>query len=146
MQIALSRLQGVVVVTVLAFAFIAAPNTSAAFALLQDMSISLYMLMYVCMFASAIKLRRSRPDLERPIRIAGLPVIAGVGIVAAISAIVLGLTPPSGYSSLSPVTYGSIVAAGVVVLAIPPEIIYRMRRAKWKVDAEAAAELDEEPQ
>ena len=47
------------------------PNTSAAFAMLQDMSMILYMGMYVFMFAAAIKLRRSQPDVERPIRIPG---------------------------------------------------------------------------
>ena len=97
-QMPLLLLQGAVV-TVLSFVFVVAPNTSSAFAVLQDISISLYMLMYVCMFAAAIKLRRSQPDIERPIRIPGLPVIAVVGILAAISAIVLGLTPPSGYTS-----------------------------------------------
>ena len=88
-----------VIVTILSLVFVVAPNTSAAFAMLQDISIILYMGMYVCMFASAIKLRRSQPDVERPIRITGLPVIACVGILAALSAIVLGLTPPAGYSA-----------------------------------------------
>ena len=40
--------------------------------MLQDISIILYMCMYVCMFAAAIRLRRSQPDVERPIRINGL--------------------------------------------------------------------------
>ena len=51
--------------------------------MLQDISIILYMVMYVCMFLSAIKLRRSQPDVERPIRIKGISVIAIVGILAA---------------------------------------------------------------
>ena len=67
-QMPLLLLQGAVV-TVLSFVFVVAPNTSEAFAMLQDVSISLYMLMYVCMFAAAIKLRRSQPDRERPIKI-----------------------------------------------------------------------------
>lgn len=68
-------------------------GSSVDFALLQDVSISSYMLMYVCMFASKTKLRRSQPDVARPIRITGLPVIAVVGVLAAVSAIVLG--PPT---------------------------------------------------
>ena len=59
-----------VIVTILSLVFVVAPNTSVAFAMLQDISIILYMGMYICMFASAIKLRRSQPDVERPIRIA----------------------------------------------------------------------------
>src|SRR5207342_1600042 len=43
-------LQGAVV-TVLALVFVVAPNTSSAFAVLQDMSVILYMGMYAFMFA-----------------------------------------------------------------------------------------------
>lgn len=137
-QMPLLLLQGAVV-TVLSFVFVVAPNTSTAFAMLQDVSISLYMLMYVCMFASAIKLRRSQPDLERPIRIKGLPAIAVVGILSALSAIVLGLTPPAGFSSIPAGTYGAIIATGVIVLAIPPQFIYRFRKPDWSSESEAAA-------
>lgn len=142
-QISLLLLQGAVV-TVLSFVFVVLPNTSAAFALLQDVSISLYMLMYVCMFASAIKLRRTQPDVARPIRIKGLPVIAVVGILAAVSAIILGLTPPAGYSSLSSGTYAAVVAGGVLILAIPPQFIYRLRKPGWNTDLAAIAELEED--
>jgi amino acid transporter len=142
-QISLLLLQGAVV-TVLSFVFVVAPNTSAAFALLQDMSISLYMLMYVCMFASAIKLRRSQPDVERPIRITGLPIIAVVGTASAISAIVLGLTPPAGYSSVAAGTYALIVGTGVILLSLPPQFIHHFRRPDWKTDGEALVELEQD--
>jgi amino acid transporter len=112
--------------------------------MLQDVSISLYMLMYVCMFAAAIKLRRSQPDRERPIRIPALPVVAVIGIISAISAIILGLTPPSGFTSTPAVVYASIVAAGVIVLGIPPQFIYRFRRPEWKGDDVAIDELVDE--
>ena len=98
-QMPILLFQGVIV-TILALVFVVAPNTSSAFALLQDVSIILYMCMYVCMFAAAMKLRRSQPDAERPIRIKGLPIIACVGILAACAAIVLGLTPPAGYTAV----------------------------------------------
>lgn len=132
-QISLLLFQGAIV-TILSFVFIVAPNTSAAFALLQDVSIILYMLMYVLMFAAAIWLRRTRPDEDRPIRIPGLPVIAIIGTIAAVAAIVLGLTPPAGYSALSAPVYAAIVATGVIVLGIAPQFIYRFRRPGWQTE------------
>src|SRR6478752_6702862 len=129
-QMPILMFQGVIV-TILALIFVVAPNTSAAFAVLQDISIILYMGMYVCMFASAIRLRRSQPDVERPIRITGLPVIATIGILAALSAIVLGLTPPAGFSALAAGPYAAIIAGGVVVLALPAQLLYRFRRPEW---------------
>jgi glutamate:GABA antiporter len=137
-QMPLLLLQGAIV-TVLSFVFVVAPNTSTAFAMLQDVSISLYMLMYVCMFASAIKLRRSRPDLERPIKIKGLPMIAVIGICSAVSAIVLGLTPPAGFSHIPAGTYAAIIGGGVIVLAIPPQFIYRFRKQSWSSESETVA-------
>ena len=134
-----------VIVTILSLVFVVAPNTSAAFAVLQDISIILYMGMYVCMFASAIKLRRSQPDVERPIRIKGLPVIACVGIAAALSAIVLGLTPPAGYSATPGWVHAVIVIVGVTVLAIPAQLLYRLRRPEWASidEVEIIAESEE---
>jgi amino acid transporter len=119
------------IVTVLALVFVVAPNTSAAFALLQDVSIILYMCMYVVMFSAAIRLRHSQPEVARPIRVPALPVIATVGILAALSAIILGVTPPAGYSAVSAPVYAGIVVVGVVFLAIPAQLIYRYRRPEW---------------
>ncbi|HWO50572.1 MAG TPA: APC family permease, partial [Ornithinibacter sp.] len=143
-QMPILLFQGVIV-TILSLVFVVAPNTSAAFAVLQDISIILYMGMYVCMFASAIRLRRSQPDVERPIRIKGLVPIACVGIAAAVSAIVLGLTPPSGYSATPGWVHALIVVVGVAVLAIPAQILYRLRRPEWASidEAEVIAESEE---
>jgi len=138
-QMPILLFQGVIV-TILSLVFVVAPNTSVAFAMLQDVSISLYMLMYICMFAAAIRLRRSQPDVERPIRITGLPVIATIGILAALSAIVLGLTPPAGFSALAAGPYAAIIAGGVVVLAIPAQLLYRFRRPAWATTDEAELE------
>lgn len=132
-QTSLLLLQGVIV-TALSLVFVVAPNTSSAFALLQDVSIILYMLMYILMFGSAIRLRRREPDLDRPIRVRGLIPIAVVGALAAVAAIILGLTPPSGFTSTSTATYATMVAVGVTVLAVPPQIIYRFRRPTWTAE------------
>lgn len=142
-QMPILMVQGAVV-TALALVFVVAPNTSAAFALLQDVSIILYMSMYVCMFAAAVRLRRSQPDVERPIRIPALPVVAGVGMLAALSAIVLGLTPPAGYTAVSGGTYAVIVAVGVVILALPAQLLHRLRRPDWTTmdEAEVIAEAE----
>jgi glutamate:GABA antiporter len=143
-QMPILLFQGVIV-TILSLVFVVAPNTSSAFAVLQDISIILYMGMYLCMFAAAIRLRHSQPDAERPIRIPGLVVIAGVGMVAALAAIVLGLTPASGYTATGPGVHAAIVVVGVVVLAVPAQILHHFRRPEWaSVDqAELLAESTE---
>ena len=140
-QMSLLLFQGAIV-TLLALVFVVSPNTSSAFAILQDISIILYMLMYIVMFAAAIRLRRIDKGIDRPIRIPGLPVVAIVGGSAAVAAIVLGITPPSGYASTSFLMYATIVISGVIVLGLPPQIIYRLRRASWKTDVQGIEELE----
>lgn len=143
-QMPILMFQGVIV-TILSLVFVVAPNTSVAFAMLQDVSIILYMCMYVCMFSSAIRLRRTQPDVERPIRITGISVIAIVGILAALSAIVLGLTPPAGFSALAAGPYAAVIAVGVIVLAIPAQLLYHFRRPEWaSLDIETVEALEAE--
>ena len=71
--------------------------------------------------------------------------IAVVGILAALSAIVLGLTPPAGFSALAAGPYAAVIAGGVILLALPAQLLYRFRRPEWATtdEAELAKELEE---
>jgi glutamate:GABA antiporter len=66
--------------------------------------------------------------------------VASVGMLAAAAGIVIGLVPPSQFSQGSPVLYVVGLAAGVLILAVPPQIIYQLRRPAWRDSAVAAAE------
>ena len=88
----------------------------------RTMSVILYMCMYVC----HVRLGDQAAAMPSPTSTArstsaASTVIAGGRTVAALSAIVLGLTPPSGYSSTPWLIYAAIILTGVIVLAIPPQ-------------------------
>lgn len=135
-------LQGLIV-TVLALVFVVLPNTSTAFVILQAMTVTLYMSMYIMLFFSALKLRRSKPEVERPLRVPAIGLVCGSGILAAVSAIIFGLTPPSQLASMPLVEYAGIVIAGVVLLAVPGQLIYHWRRPSWaKATSEPASTPD----
>jgi amino acid transporter len=57
--------------------------------------------MYILVFASAIKLRISKPDEERPYKIPGgllgLCMVAGIGILTCFLTFGLGFVPPSQF-------------------------------------------------
>ena len=61
------------------------------------------------------------------------------------SAIVLGLTPPAGYSASPAWVHALIVIVGVAVLAFPAQLLYRLRRPEWASidEAEVIAESEE---
>lgn len=131
------------VVTLLATLFVIIPSVSAAFWILQAMTIILYLCMYVLMFVSAVRLRRRRPDVPRAFRAPALPLVATVGILAALAAIAIALVPPAQFGDSSPVVYAAILLGGVLVLGLPPQVIYHFRRPAWR-DASPEPEAEDD--
>lgn len=119
------------IVTVLALLFVLIPNGNTAFATLVDMATALYLIMYMMMFVAAIRLRISHPEVVRTYRVPALKWIAGVGFVAAAAAFVLTFVRPAGFTGMSSLGYALLVAVVVVVLGVPPLIMYALRRPDW---------------
>lgn len=138
-QVGILTVQGIIV-SVLALLFVFVPNGQTAFVTLVDMAAALYLVMYVMMFASAIRLRRTKPDVVRTYRTPAMGFVAGVGLVACVAAFVMAFIRPDGFTGLSDVGYAVIVGAVVVVLGVPPLIFAAVRRPSWdlRTDAEKA--------
>lgn len=127
------------IVTVLTLVFVLLPDTSSAFAVLQAMTIGLYMLMYLLMFWSARRLRVTSPGVDRRFRAPALGLLVAVGSIAAIAAIVLAMTPPSQFAHSSAALYGIGIGTGVILLAAPAQLLVRFRRPTWATTDGAAA-------
>jgi putative glutamate/gamma-aminobutyrate antiporter len=136
-QSGILMLQGTLV-TVLAAIFVVVPNVSAAFVALIDMAAALYLVMYMLMFAAAMVLRRTRPDVKRTYRLPALDIVAGIGFLGCLAAFVLAFVPPEGFTAFPPSTYPWIVAVVIVVLGSPALIFYALRRPGW--DRRSAAD------
>lgn len=136
-QINILIAQGVIV-TVLASLYFFIKDVSVAFFLLSAMTITLYLVMYMLMYATAIKLRIQRPDAPRTYRIpggvTGMWFVAGLGFAGVAFAFVTSFFPPSQLPIGSPATYVGIVAAGFVVFTGLPLIIHAMKKPSWKTD------------
>ena len=132
------------VVTLLAAIFVILPNVSAAFFTLVDMAAALYLIMYMLMFASAIKLRRSRPNVVRTYRVPAMTAIACTGFAASAAAFLLGFIPPSGLAGIPSGAYPYVMAGVVVLLGVPPLLFYAARKPRWdqRDPAEKAASDD----
>jgi amino acid transporter len=89
--------------------------------------------MYILLFASAIRLRYSQPDLPRPYRIVGgKPVIwllGGLGIVVSAIGFCLGLFPPAQVLVQSEGDYLVATLFGdFLILGIPLLLLYSKRQ------------------
>jgi amino acid transporter len=112
--------------------FVVSPSVSQAFWILQAMTAIVYMGMYLLLSAAAWRLRTKEPDAVRAFRVPALPLVAIVGAIAAASAIFIGLVPPSQFGNESPALYAGILLIGVAILALPPQIIDRIKRPAWR--------------
>jgi putative glutamate/gamma-aminobutyrate antiporter len=131
------------IVSALGLAFLLMPTVSSSYWILTALTVQLYLSMYILMFISAIVLRYKRPDVARPYRIPGgnlgMWIVAGLGILGGLAALVLGYVPPAQLDTGSPITYVAFLVIGALVLCALPLTVYELRANSWKPDAERAS-------
>lgn len=137
-QIHILLIQGCLV-TVLSSLYIVMSNVSVAFFLLSALTIGLYLIMYMLMYASGIKLRYTQPDLQRSYRVpggnTGMWIIAGIGFLAVLFSFIVTFFPPSQLPVGSPAFYTGLVITGTVIFMGIPIIISLTMEKKRKKQA-----------
>ncbi len=118
------------------------PTISNAFWLMSALTAQLYMVMYLLMFAAAIRLRYSQPDKERPYRIpggkAGIWIVAGIAWLTSLVSILVGFIPPDNVmkkGTLSVVLYVGFLLVGTLFSISIPLIFYHYYKKKQKETA-----------
>ncbi len=124
------------IVTVLAALFVILPSVQSVYQILSQLTVILYLVMYLLMFAAAIRLRYTQPNRPRPYLIpggkVGIWIVAGVGFVGSLVAMFFSYIPPGQIAVGSPVLYvGLLVVLSVIFVAIP-FVVYHMRRPTWR--------------
>ncbi len=130
------------IVTVLSSLYMVMNDVSVAFFLLSALTIGLYLLMYMMMYASVIRLRYTQPDLQRSYKIPGgkmgMWLIAGIGFLAVLFSFVVTFFPPSQLPVGSPGFYTGLVVTGTVIFfAIPFIISAFMARKQRKLTSQS---------
>lgn len=122
-------IQGILV-TVLASLYFIMKDVSVAFFVLTAMTATLYLVMYMLMYAAAIRLRYTRKDLPRIYRIpggnTGMWIIAGLGFLGVAFACIAGFFPPSNLPVGNPALYVALVAGGLILFTGAPLVIHRI--------------------
>ena len=124
------------IVTVISMVFLFMPTVSSSFWILTALTAMLYLLMYIILFSAAIKLRYSRPNVERAYKIPGgkfgMWFVAGIGIVACVFAIFIGFFPPSQVATGNIFFFEGFLVIGLVIMCGVPLLIYRLKKPSWK--------------
>ena len=125
------------IVTLLGLLFVVMPSVQSFYQILSQLTVLLYLIMYLMMFAAAIYLRYNMKKTERPFRIGSkgnglMWLIAGVGFLGSLLAFVLSFIPPGQIAVGSNAMWYSVLVIGCIVVVAAPLIIYAMRKPSWK--------------
>ena len=124
-------------VTLLSLLFVVMPSVQSFYQILSQLTVLLYLIMYLLMFAAAIYLRYSMKDTPRPFRLGSkgncvMWIVSGVGFLGSLLAFVLSFIPPAQIAVGSNTTWYSVLVIGCLVVVIAPFIIYAMRKPDWE--------------
>jgi glutamate:GABA antiporter len=115
-----------IIFSLLSLVFILFDSVNAAYWLLSDLAAQMALLVYVFMFAAAIKLRYSQPNQPRSYTIPGgnlvMWLVAGIGILCCLVAILIGFVPPTQIPINNVVFFESFLLGGLILFIVLPWI------------------------
>ncbi len=120
--------------TLLSSVYVLSESINASYWMLSALTAQLSMGVYILMFIAAIRLRRSQPNVKRGFKVPGgnwvLNMVAGVGIITCVMALLLGFVPPSHIEIKSLWRYELFLIVGWLALVILPGFFVWQRRRK----------------
>lgn len=123
-------------VTLLSLLFVVMPSVESFYQILSQLTVVLYLIAYLLMFAAVIYLRYSMKDAKRPFRIGSkgnllLWIVAGVGFLGSMLALVLSFFPPDQIAMGSNTVWFAVLFGGVALFVILPFVILAFRKPSW---------------
>jgi putative glutamate/gamma-aminobutyrate antiporter len=124
------------IVTLLSLLFVVMPSVQSFYQILSQLTILLYLIMYMLMFAAGIVLRYKMKDTPRPFRLgkgnALMWILGVVGFAGSLLAFILSFIPPGQIATGSNAVWYSVLIIGCIVMVVIPFIIYAMRKTSWR--------------
>lgn len=113
-----------IIFSLLSSTFMLLDSINEAYWLLSDLSAQMALLVYIFMFAAAVKLRYSQPDRPRAYKIPGgnlvMWIISMLGILCCIAAMAIGFVPPSQIPVGNVFVFECFLVFGLVLFVFLP--------------------------
>ncbi|HSX03350.1 MAG TPA: APC family permease [Rhabdochlamydiaceae bacterium] len=123
-----------VIVSLLCLLFILLPTVNSSFWLLSVITAQVALLVYIALFAAAVKLHYSKPDVPRHFRIPGKKfgvwTVSGFGILSCFAVFLFGFLPPAQVPFQNLFLYELILICGIVICCGLPLLIIKKRSLK----------------
>ncbi len=125
-----------IIVTVLSLVFLFMPSVNSSYWILVALASILYMAMYILMFTAALRLRYTKPHVQRSYQVPGgnkgLWFVCLLGIFGSLFGFFIGFFPPSQLDTGSLISFESFLIGGALLFCSLPFLIYRLRKPHWK--------------
>jgi amino acid transporter len=123
------------IVTALSLVFLLMPTISSSYWILTALTAQLYLVMYVLLFISALRLRYTEPDVARAYKVPGgklgMWLVTVVAVAAAAFTIAIGYFPPAQLQTGNVFFYDAFLVLGMVIVFAVPLLVYQFRRPGW---------------
>ncbi len=124
------------IVTVLAFLMVLMPSVQSFYQILSQLTCILYLIAYLLMFASAIRLRYNMKEAPRPYRLGKtgngmMWLIGGVGFVGSLAAFIFSFFPPNQIDMGSNAVWFTVLISGTLLFVVLPFVILKFKKASW---------------
>lgn len=119
-------------VSILAFFFLFMPTLNSAYWMFIVLTTQLYLIMYILLFASAIKLRYTQPNLDRPFKVPGgkkgIWILGGAGILSSAFTAVVCFFPPGQLVPGNEWNYVLFLLISIILSTAAPFWLTRSRK------------------
>ena len=132
--------------SVLALLLLFVNNINTYYWMLTALVAQTFLIMYLLMYASVVRLRITKPDAPRPFKIPGgkwgLGLVVGAGVLGALFALVLGFVPATHLSTSGTLAYVAVMAFGLTAIVGTPFLLHRgpSARVDTQVDPQLGGE------
>ncbi len=134
MPVAMLVFQGIIV-TIISAVFLFMPNVNSSFWILLVLASQLYLVMYIIMFMAGIILRYKKPETPRAYKIPGgnfgMWLVAGVGILGSLFAVIIGFFPPDQVDTGSLLFFELFLFGGMIISCAAPFVILLFKKPSW---------------
>jgi putative glutamate/gamma-aminobutyrate antiporter len=124
------------IVTCAALIFLKMPTVSASYWILTALSAQSYLVMYILMFISALKLRYTHPKIHRAYRVpfgkVGIWTVVSLGVISSLFAIFISFIPPGQLVTGSLFFYEIFLILGLLLMCGIPLLIHKFRKPSWE--------------
>ena len=130
-----------IIVTLFSLVFLFTPSVSTAFWVLSATVAEIYLIMlYLLLFAAAIKLRYKKASVPRAYRVPGgkigMWIVSGAGTLTCLFAMGIGFFPPAQIQVGNVFLYECFLILGVTLSCAAPSIILLFQKPSWKKQLE----------